>query len=54
MSVIPIFAVFLFVFLFSKKEAQVSEPPQPPKTDQELIAELLAKLIERGSQSRNK
>ncbi len=53
MSVIPILAIFLFVFLFSKEEAQVSEPPQPP-TDQELIAELLAKLLERGSQSGNK
>lgn len=54
MSVIPILAIFLFVFLFSKEKAQVSEPPQPPKTDQELIAELLAKLIERGSQSGKK
>lgn len=52
MSVIPILAIVLFVFLFSKEEAKASEPPQPQKTDQELVAELLAKLLERSDKTK--
>lgn len=51
MNIVLILAICLFFFLFSKEEAKASEPPQSPKTDQELIAELLAKLLARDEQN---
>ncbi|NJN39511.1 MAG: hypothetical protein HC790_13815 [Acaryochloridaceae cyanobacterium CSU_3_4] len=46
MGIIPVIA-FFFLVLFLSSEAMASEPPKPEKTDQEKLAELLVKFLDR-------